>query len=184
MKSIDKRRLIVTILLLVLTIAVTALLRIDCNFTRQVGKTEVPAGTYVTLGDACIFLSALILGGPWAALVSAVGCTLADVFVGSYSYILGTFLIKGGMALFLGTFVKHCDTWKKCFVVAAIAEGIMVLGYFIFDLVVFAQYSIAAQEIPINLAQGLVCGALGAVLIRYLPQQIKRARGEEKRRVH
>ena len=51
MKSIDKRRLIVTILLLVLTIAVTALLRIDCNFTRQVGKTEVPAGTYVTLGD-------------------------------------------------------------------------------------------------------------------------------------
>ena len=60
----------------------------------------------------------------------------------------------------------------------------MILGYFIFDLVVFAQYSIAAQEIPVNLAQGLVCGALGAVLIRYLPQQIKRARGEEKRRVH
>lgn len=145
----------------------------------------IPGGLgFVNLGDAGVLTAAFLLGGPWGALCGGAASALSDLLLGYGAYAPATFLIKGGMALFLGTFVKHCDTWKKCFVVAAIAEGIMVLGYFIFDLVVFAQYSIAAQEIPVNLAQGLVCGALGAVLIRYLPQQIKRARGEEKRRVH
>ena len=34
----------------------------------------------------------------------ALGMALADLIVGSYSYIIGTLLIKGGMALFIGTF--------------------------------------------------------------------------------
>ena len=135
-RSLDTKRLILLLLLLALTVAVTALIRVDCGFTRPVGKSEVPAGTYATLGDVCIYLSALLIGGPWAAVVSALGCAIADLCVGSYSYIIGTLIIKAGMALFLGKFAPLCDSWKKCFVVAAIAEGIMIVGYFLFDLLV------------------------------------------------
>lgn len=183
-RSLDTKRLILLLLLLALTVAVTALIRVDCGFTRPVGKSEVPAGTYATLGDVCIYLSALLIGGSWAAVVSALGCAIADLCVGSYSYIIGTLIIKAGMALFLGKFAPLCDSWKKCFVVAAIAEGIMIVGYFLFDLLIFVEYRVAALEIPVNIAQGLVDGALGAVLLYYMPEKIRKHRGSEARRVH
>jgi len=184
MKIPHRKRMILMGVLLVLTVLITALVRVDCGFVRHVGRTEVPAGTYATLGDVCIFINAILLGSTWGAIVSALGCVIADVCVGSYSYILGTLLIKAAMGFFIGRYAKHCDAWKKSIVVAMIAEAIMVLGYFIFDLVIFVEYAVAAQEILVNVAQGLVCGLIGTVLIQYFMPAVRRARGQKRRRVH
>ena len=178
----NRKRLIFMGILLVLTVAITALLRVDCGFTRHVGRTEVPAGTYATLGDICVFLNAILLGGTWGAIVSVLGCGLADVLVGSYSYIIGTIIIKAAMALFIARYAKHCDNWKKAIVVALIAEAIMLIGYFIFDLVIFVEYEIAVREILVNLAQGLFCSIGGAALIRYLLPQVRKAKAQRRRK--
>lgn len=157
--------------LLLFTVLITALVRVPVPLDVTAGGRD--AGVYVTLEDACAFLAALLLGGPWGALAAALGMAVADLIVGSYSYIIGTILIKGGMALFIGAFGARCSGWKQCFRAAFLAEAIMVAGYFVYDLTVFGQYLIAAYEIPLNLMQGLVCGAVGACLLNYLPPQLR-----------
>lgn len=186
LKNIDKRALLMILGCFAGTFLVTALLRIDLPFTYTLGRQEVNAGVYASLGDVCIYASALLLGGPWAAIVSALGAALADIVVGSKLFIMGSLIIKAGMALFITSFAPRCDDWKKCFVIAAIAEMIMVLGYFVYDLLIVREFTVAGLAFLVDLAQGVVCGALGAVILRYLPPRppcklikARRTRGEE-----
>ncbi len=165
MKKSQQRLLMLAGAALVITFAVTALLRVDVAFTEQLAD----AGVYATLGDVCIYASVLVLGMPWCVVVSAVGMALADLVIGSNSYIIGSLLIKAGMAYFLAAFCQQCDSWKRCFAVAGIAEGIMVVGFFIYDLLIARQVIVALQALPVNVVQGIVCGALGAVVLHYLP---------------
>ncbi len=168
-KNIDKRQLITILSCFAGTILVTALIRVDMPFTYTLGKEQVSAGVYATLGDICIFASVLLLGAPWGVIVSAVGAALADLFVGSKLFIIGSLIIKSLMALFVAAFAAKCDDWKKCLVVAGMTEAIMVLGYFIYDLLIVREFVVAGLAFLTDLAQGVVCGAVGAVILRYLP---------------
>lgn len=169
----ELRRWILLLMVLALTVLVTTLARVPVALSVTIGGRD--AGVYVTLGDVCVFLAVLLCGTPWGALVAAVGMALSDLIVGSYSYIIGSFLIKGGMALFIGAFATRCSGWRGCFRAAFLAEAIMVAGYFVYDLTVFGQYHIAAYEIPLNLLQGLVCGAAGACLLNLVPAHVRGA---------
>lgn len=166
------RRLLLLGTLLGVTVLITALVRVPVPLRMTIGGRD--AGVYFTLGDTCLFLLALLLGAPWGALLGALGMALSDLIVGSYSYILGSFLIKDGMVLLLCRLLPRCTDLRSCLRAAFLTEGLMVVSYFVYDLVVFGQYSVAAWEIPLNLLQGLVCGAAGAAILRYLPP---RARG-------
>ncbi len=177
----QKRQAILTAVMLVLTFGITALVRIDIHSITEAG-TNADAGVYVSLGDVCVYASVLLLGGPWGALVSAVGSAVADIVVGSYDYIIGSILIKGGMAFFVSAFCLKCDSWKRCLVIAALTETIMALGYFLYNLLIRAQYSVAALELPLDLAQGIVCGAVGMLILKYLPARRPDAMPKIKRR--
>lgn len=175
----EAKRWLIPAALLALTVLITALVRVAVPLSVTVGGRD--AGVYVTLGDSCIFLAVLLCGAPWGALIAALGMAIADLIVGSYSYIIGSFLIKGGMALFIGAAIRRLvpqggtrrPCWKSCFRAALLAEAVMVVGYFVYDLTVFGQYLVAAYEIPLNLLQGLVCGAAGAWLLRYYPAELR-----------
>ena len=93
----EQKKWLLLFLLLALTVLVTALLRVPVPLSVTIGGRD--AGVYVTLGDVCVFFAVLLCGTPWGALIAALGMALADLLVGSYSYIIGSFLIKGGMAL-------------------------------------------------------------------------------------
>ncbi len=168
-KNIDKRQLITILSCLAGTILITALIRVDMPFTYMLGKEQVSAGVYATLGDICIYVSVLLLGAPWGVIVSAVGAALADLFVGSKLFIIGSLIIKSLMALFVAAFAAKCDDWKKCLVVAGMTEAIMVLGYFVYDLLIVREFAVAGLAFLTDIAQGAICGAIGAVILRYLP---------------
>ncbi|HRX59325.1 MAG TPA: ECF transporter S component [Eubacteriales bacterium] len=168
-KSIDKRQLITILSCFVGTFLVTALFRVDMPFTYTLGSQQVSAGVYATLGDACIYVSVLMLGAPWGVIVSALGAALADLVVGSKLFIIGSLIIKSAMALFVAAFALKCDDWKKCLVVAGMTEAIMVLGYFVYDLLIVREFVVAGLAFLTDLAQGVVCGAAGAVILRYMP---------------
>lgn len=168
LKNIDVKQCIVTLLMLLLTLGVTALTRIELGFITRAGTSGTPAGAYISLGDVCVYLNVLVLGAPLGILVSALGSLLADWAVGSTAYILGSLLIKAAMALFLSAFCIRCDTWKRCLVIAALTETIMAVGYFFYGLLIMAEYLVAAQSLPLDIVQGLVCGALGTVALYYL----------------
>lgn len=181
--KIKKNFLALAVILFVLTVAITALVRIPFPSITMKRTGNSAAGVYATLGDMCIYMSVLLLGTPWGVVVSAAGAALADILVGSKLYIIGSLMVKTAMALFLSAFCVKCDDWKKSIVVAAITEGIMVLGYFVYDLVIVGEFIVAGKALLVNLGQGVVCGALGAVILHYIPPvrpekmpEIKRAR--------
>ena len=95
-------------------------------------KLPVPAtGGYVHPGDGVIFLAAILLG-PYAALIGAVGSALADLLGGYFVYILPTFLIKGAMGAVAGLMARRKTPLRNA-LVFTLCEGIMVLGYFLFE---------------------------------------------------
>lgn len=168
-KKIKKNLLIIAGIMLVLNFAITALVRIPFPSIVMLRNGNSSAGVYATLGDICIYMSVLLLGMPWGIVVSAVGAALADLVVGSKLYIIGSLLVKAGMALFLSAFSTKCDDWKKCIAVAGIAEVIMVLGYFVYSLLIVGEFIVAGKALLVDLGQGVVCGAIGAVILHYIP---------------
>ena len=64
-------------------------------------KVTVPSG-YVHLGDAMIYICAVLLGSPWALIAGALGEGLADVAGGFAAYAPATVIIKIIIAFLFG----------------------------------------------------------------------------------
>ncbi|HCW74854.1 MAG TPA: ECF transporter S component [Clostridiaceae bacterium] len=132
----------------------------------------IPNG-YLNLGDGIILISSILLG-PFAAFPAAVGSILADIAAGYAIYVPFTFVIKGLVALVPALLLKNKKlSWKSLILPFAIAELIMVAGYFIADTMLWDMGGIAA--VPFNLLQGafgLVIGIIGSTVI--LRSKIKR----------
>lgn len=133
--------------------------------TRSTGGQREWAGIYVSLGNVIVYLAVLVLGGPWGAAVSAVGAGLGALLLGAPERILGTIVISAGMALFIAAFCRQCSSWKRSFVVAGIAELIMIVGYFIFDLLIMREFAVAGKAFLVDIGQGVVCGIIGAIIL-------------------
>lgn len=117
-------------------------------------------GAYLNLGDAMIYLSAGILGGPMGFLAAGIGSTLADIAYGSFIYAVPTFVIKGLMGFCFGAITAK-PGFLRYFLAALLCGGIMTAGYFAFEAFVFGlEYAFAAAIG--NLAQwfGSVVAAL------------------------
>lgn len=125
-------------------------------------KVPVPAtGGYVHLGDGVIFLAAALLG-PYAALIGGVGSALADLLGGYFIYIAPTFLIKAAMGGLAGVLVRKKAPVRNA-LVFALAECIMVAGYFVFEGLLYGWPAAVAALGP-NALQGLAGVILGSVL--------------------
>lgn len=164
-KDIDKRQLIIILACFIGTFILSIIRVQPTGVTYELGEVNA----YASLGDVGIFASILILGLPWGAVTSVAGLILGDIVMGSKLFIIGNLLIGTGMALFVSAFAAKCDDWKKCFVIAGMTEAIMVLGFFIYDLLIVREFSVVGIAVLLQLAQGIVCGAAGAVVLRYLP---------------
>ena len=154
------------LIVMVLVTTLTGLLGRMTFITRSIGGEKKWAGIYVSLGNAVVYLSVLVLGGPWGAAVSVVGATISDLILGANERILGTIFINVGTAFFIAAFCRHCTSWKRSLAVAAVAELIMILGYFLFDMIVMREFVVAALALLVDIGQAVVCGLLGAVILR------------------
>lgn len=113
----------------------------------------IGAGGYIHIGDAIIYLAALLLGAPWAFVAAAIGSALADIVSGFAAYALASVIIKVLIAL---PFVIISNRGERLLTpltaLLTLAGGIItVLGYFIADLVLYRAGAIA--DIPANLIQ-------------------------------
>jgi len=117
---------------------------------------HIPMGTgYIHPGDAVIYLAAVLLPTPYAAVSAAIGGGLSDLISGFPMYIIPTLLIKAVMALF---FIpaksgkgKHRALNART-LAASIAAGLfMAAGYYAADLVIDPAY--ALLNLPGNLIQ-------------------------------
>ena len=124
---------------------------------------------YASLGSVGIFASVLLLGVPWGVIASIAGMILGDVVMGSTLFIIGNLLIGTGVALLVSAFAAKCDDWKKSFVVAGLAEGVLLVLFLIYDLLIVREFQVVGIAALLQLAQAVVCTAVGAAVLRYVP---------------
>jgi uncharacterized membrane protein len=116
-------------------------------------KLPIPATSgYIHLGDAAIFLAALLLG-PFAALCAGLGSALADLLGGYLIFIVPTFLIKGLMGYIAGRALTRQTGLARRAILFTLCEVVMAGGYFIFETLAFSPAA-ALSSLPMNLLQG------------------------------
>lgn len=129
---------------------------------------------YIHLGDGFILLGASLVGGGTAVIAAALGSALADLLGGYTMYILPTFLIKGAVAAVAVQFLaKERPLWLTA-AGMLLAEGVMVIGYFLIEWLVLG-YGLAAASGAVfpNIVQGLS----GVIIGTFLLPLIKRVKG-------
>ena len=137
----------------------------------------LPTG-YVNVGDVFVLLSAWLLGPLYGTVAAGVGSCLADVLAGFPIYAPATLLIKAGVALIgyyfsvlIKRLIKKAPNFTCRILAVILAEGFMLLGYFVFET---ALYGISTATLTLlgNGLQGLICGA-AAVLVSVALAPIK-----------
>lgn len=164
-ENIDKRQLI-TILACALGTFILSIIRVQVDATTS-ALGDVNA--YASLQDAGIIASVMALGSPWGIIAPVFGIVIGDIVMGSKNFIIGNIIIRSLMALFVLAFASKCDNWKKSFVVAGMAEAMMLVLFVVYDFVIIREFAVVGVTLLMQLIQGVVCVAIGAALLRYMP---------------
>lgn len=152
-----------------LNIALTAIfMGITTVFTMFI-QIPIPATTgYINIGEAGVFLSALLLGPVGGAIAGGVGSALADWITGYVFYAPWTLLIKGLEGLIVGLFSRRKAIHNA--IVVVVAGLWMVTGYFIVQGFILFTVPIALVELPWNLLQ-VAAGAVIALPVATIARQ-------------
>ena len=144
---------------LVLTSVMTALVCVS----TVLFQIPIPAtGGYFNVGEAIIYITAIIFGPIVGGIAGGVGAALADVMSPYSIYAPGTLVIKFCEGFIIGFIVytiqlKEWKPWKEYFVIisAVIIGGlVMVVGYWAYEAYILGLGPIVALgEVPLNLMQ-------------------------------
>lgn len=149
-------------------IVISAMLASLVCVATMVIKIPSPFKGYLNLGDCIVLLSGWLLSSGYGFFAAGIGSALADVFSGYALYAPATFVIKGFMALVCGygfkILRKKFSSVISRTVSGAFAEIFMVLGYFVFEGVLYG-FGASAVNIPANSVQGVAGLLIGAVLV-------------------
>ncbi len=139
-----------------------------CVMTMVV-KIPSPLKGYLNLGDCVVLVAGWTLSPLYAFLAAGLGSALADVFSGYLLYAPATFLIKGLMALVALLVCRLLQTKLGKFparlIGGVLAEGLMVLGYFVFEGFLYGFAPSLVNVLP-NALQGVAGLLIGLPLIR------------------
>ena len=152
--------------------------------TSQIPPIPIPAtGGYFNVGEAIIYVAALLFGPFVGAFSGGMGAMLADVYLGYGYFAPGTLIIKGvegAIVGFLNIKLKDRIPNPTARAIISVITGglVMVAGYFLYETllaVLFPGLEIfAIAEIPLNIGQ-MLAGLIIAVpimhaVIRIFPQ--------------
>ena len=160
MKNNGTKRIVAAAMLAALTCVATMIIKIPS-----------PLKGYLNLGDCVVLLAGWMLSPVYGFLAAGIGSGLADLFSGYLVYAPATFVIKGLMALvaFFGFKLLHklIGALPARIVAGVLAEVLMVLGYFVFEGVLYG-FGPSVVNIPANGVQGIAGVILGCVLVKVM----------------
>lgn len=128
---------------------------------------------YINLGDAMLFIVALIFGWRVAGVAGALGSALADVLGGFLIWAPWTLLIKGCEGVIVGFIAGLGNSLSPSAnlvvpLVAVLVGGIwMVSGYYLAGTIMFGPVA-ALTQIPGDLIQALVAGGVALPLSKII----------------
>ncbi len=122
---------------------------------------------YVNLGDSGIMLFATMLSPAHAFLVGGISSAIADLYLGYTHYAMFTLLIKGLEGFVIASIFKHASE-KLQPITFIIGMGIMVLGYYLIDAILYGGFIVAISGVGFNLTQGIISVAVATSLYTLL----------------
>lgn len=130
---------------------------------------------YFNLGDSMVMISGLLLGPLGGFIAGGLGSALADM-VGYPHFALITFIVKGCEGLVVGLVTWQTQTSTRVHIrdIVGLLFGafVMLLGYFIAELVLYGWEAALMELIWINsiqvIAGILVALFVGSIIRRYL----------------
>ena len=113
----------------------------------------IGAGGYIHVGDAVIYVTAMLMGGLWAFISAAIGAACADIVSGFAVYAVPSAIIKILIAVpFVLISKKQSKLLSVRSAIFTIISGVItVLGYFAADLILYREGAIA--DLPANIIQ-------------------------------
>lgn len=150
-------------------IVMAALLAALACVATMIIKIPSPLKGYINLGDCAVLLAGWMLSPMYGFLAAGLGSALADLFSGYVTYAPATFIIKGLMAIiaYFGFRLLHKKLGElpSRIVCGALAEILMILGYFVFEGFLYG-FAASVVNIPANGVQGVAGLVLGIILIK------------------
>lgn len=127
---------------------------------------HIPVGKgYIHIGDAFVYLGAVLLPMPYGLLAGAVGGALADLLSGYPLWAPATFVIKGLSVLF---FTAKWEAKPLCTrnVLAILPGGILCVGgYYLYEALLYGDYATPLLSVPGNLIQSVSSGVVYILLL-------------------
>lgn len=146
-----------------------------CGATLLLTLISIPLPSgygYVNLGDAGVYLCALLLPGGLGALAAGVGAALADLILGWAVYAPVTLLVKGLTAFLAGLAFRRA---KKAAIPLSLLCCLMVpLGYFLYEVILLTAPVAAVNVLP-NALQAVIGAGLGTVVGKHAQRYLSKA---------
>lgn len=120
---------------------------------------HIPVGKgYVHIGDAFIYLAAVLLPTPYALLTAIGGAVLADCLSGYALWAPASLIIKGlTVLLFTSKKAKLLNLRNG---LAPVGAGVLCAGgYYLYEALLYGDYATPLLSVPGNLLQSL-CSAV------------------------
>ena len=150
-------------------IIIAAMLAALACVATMIIKIPSPMKGYLNLGDCVVLLSGWVLSPVYGFLAAGLGSALADLFSGYVIYAPATFVIKGLMAVaayYIFKLIQNkLGNLPSRIVSGMVAELIMVLGYFVFEGLLYG-FVPSMVNIPANAMQGIAGLIIGILLIK------------------
>lgn len=137
---------------------------------------RIPMGVgYVHIGDAVVYLAAVLLPHGYAACAAAIGAGLADLTSGYAIWIPATVVIKALTVLF---FTRRRAICKKNFLALLAAAALCVGGYFLWEAIVYRSIAAPLVSLGGNLLQA-ACSAVLFLIVGAFWDRSRKGNGEK-----
>lgn len=127
----------------------------------------IPIGIgYLNFGDVVVLLAGWLLGPLFGAIAAGIGASLSDLLLGYIVYFPATLITKALVAVIAGAIARKCRFSLLGYILSAfVAEIFMMAGYFAYEALLYSAETAVASLLSVNLLQGCVCAAVGAIAV-------------------
>lgn len=150
------------------TLTLSAMLAAFTAVATIMIQIPTPTKGYVNLGDCVVNMAGWILGPAYGAAAAGIGSALADIILGYTMYAPVTLVIKALMAavsFFTFRAVKNRFSGiLSRILAAAAAELVMVVGYTMYEVIIYHSWSYVLIGTAGNVAQS-VMGIISSVAV-------------------
>ena len=131
-------------------------------------RIPTPTKGYINLGDCFVNIAGWLLGPIYGGAAAGIGSSLSDLFAGYTVYVIPTFIIKGLMAVVafavFKVLRKKLPTLVGRIISAAAAEIVMIVGYAVYESLLYSSVTTALSGVAGNVFQAIGGVAFGVLL--------------------